>query len=185
MRARRRDRSGESGQALLELALITPILVILIMAIFQFAYVLESQIGLTNAIREAGRRVAATDPVGVVDWTAETAFVRTELCGGNPLTCNTGLFAENVQGFNGTRLAASNPVITFCTDTVGGDLQYRVRIDVHYGHPVFFGPLAFATDLIDGTSDGDWEIGASATMRMENVDGPPVIQAAPAGGTCT
>ena len=76
-------------------------------------------------------------------------------------------------------------MVTFCTDTAGGDTQYRVRIDVHYKHPVFFGPLAFATDLIDGTSDQNWEIGASATMRMENVDGLPVVQAAPPGGTCT
>ena len=56
MRARRRDRSGESGQALLELALVVPLLVLLVMAIFQFAYVLESQMGLTNAVREAARR---------------------------------------------------------------------------------------------------------------------------------
>jgi hypothetical protein len=185
VRARRRDLSGESGQALLELALIVPILVILVMAIFQFAYVLESQVGLTNAIREAGRRVAATEPTGVVDWAgAETNFVVEQLCGTTPGSCGTGLFDENVQGFDETWLVALNPVVTFCTDTVGGDAQYRVKIDVHYRHPVFFGPLGFATDLVDGTSDGRWEIGASATMRMENVD-DTVIQPPPPGGGCS
>jgi hypothetical protein len=185
VRARRGDRSGESGQALLELALITPILVILIMAIFQFAYVLETQIGLTNAIREAGRRVAATEPVGVVDWAGtETDFVIRELCGTLLPNCSTGLLAENVQGFNETRLVGTDPTVIFCTDTVSGDAQYRVRIDVHYGHPVFFGPLAFATDLIDGTGDGNWEIGASATMRMENIDDTVAGFAAP-GTTCS
>jgi hypothetical protein len=177
-------RDGESGQALLELALIVPILVLLIMAIFQFAYVLESQVGLTNAIREAGRRVAATEPVGIVDWTAESNWVEDQLCGTTPGSCASGLFADNVQGFDDSRLASSNPVISFCTDTVGGDAQYRVRIDVHYGHPVFFGPLAFATDLVDGTQDNAWEIGASATFRMENID-DTVVQPAPPGGTCS
>jgi hypothetical protein len=184
VRERRRDRSGESGQALLELALIVPILVILIMAIFQFAYVLESQIGLTNAIREAGRRVAATEPVGVVDWAgAETDFVIDQLCGTTPGSCSSGLFADNVQGFDEGRLVAGNPVVTFCSDTIGSEVQYRVVIDVEYGHPVFFGPLAFATDLVDGTGDGNWDIGASATMRMENVD-DTVVQPGP-GTTCS
>lgn len=185
MRGRRRDRSGESGQALLELALIVPILVLLVMAIFQFAYVLESQVGLTNAIREAGRRVAATEPVGVVDWTgAETDFVIDQLCGTTPGSCNSGLFADNVQGFNDSRLLPGNPVVTFCTDTIGTEAQYRVVIDVAYGHPVFFGPLAFATDLVDGTGDGNWEITASATMRMENIDDTVAGFAAPAAA-CT
>jgi hypothetical protein len=166
---KRRDQ--ESGQALLELALVVPLLVLLIMTIFQFAYVLESQVGLTNAVREAGRRVAATEPTGVVDWGGtETTFVVQQLCGNVPGACATGLFAEDVQGFNDSRLAAGNPVVTFCTDSVSGVPQYRVKIDVLYRHPVFFGPLAFATDLVDGVPDGSWEIGASATFRMENID---------------
>jgi hypothetical protein len=186
---RHKSRSGaarerESGQALLELALIVPLLVILIMAIFQFAYVLESQVGLTNAIREAGRRVAATEPTGVVDWGGtETSFVVQQLCGTTPGSCGSGLFAANVQGFDEARLAAGNPVVTFCTDTVGGDPQYRVKIDVHYLHPVFFGPLGFATDFVDGVHDGAWEIGASATFRMEGIDDTVSGFAAP-GATC-
>src|SRR3990172_8672056 len=42
------------GQALAEFALVTPMLVLLIMAIVQFAFVLETQMGLANAVREAG-----------------------------------------------------------------------------------------------------------------------------------
>ena len=165
----RRDR--ESGQALLELALVVPILALLALAIFQFAFVIESQMGLTNAIREAGRRVAATEPTGAVDWAgAETTFVRQQLCGTTPGSCSTGLLRDNVQGFDESRLWPSNPVITFCTDTVGGVAQYRVQIDVKYEHPVFFGLLTFATDSIDGTPNCYWDIGASAQMRMENID---------------
>jgi hypothetical protein len=35
---------------------------------------------------------------------------------------------------------------------------------------LFFGPLAFATDLADGTNDGAWDLTASAEIRLENVD---------------
>lgn len=161
---------GQSGQALLELALVVPILVLLVMAIFQFAFVLESQMGLTNAVREAARRVAATEPTGIIDWTGtESNWVVDQLCGTNP-GCGSGLLAENVQAFNGAELWAGNPVVTFCTDTVGGVAQYRVQVDVKYSHPVFFGPLTFATDLVDGTTNGKWDLAASAQMRMENVD---------------
>jgi hypothetical protein len=171
VRARRRDRSGESGQALLELALIVPILILIIMAIFQFAYVLETQMGLTNAVREAARRAAATtnptDP-----------WVQGELCGTNP-TCDNGLLADNVQGFIPTRLIGV-PTVTFCTYDVAGAPNYRVNVSVAYRNPVFFGPIAFATDLADGSGDGDWTLSASAQMRLER--GAP---APPPSSVCT
>ena len=155
------------------------------MAIFQFAFVIESQMGLTNAIREAGRRVAATQPAGVVDWGGtETNFVLQQLCGTTPGSCNAGLLHDNVQGFDESKLWPSNPVVTFCTDSVAGVPQYRVQIDVKYEHPVFFGLLAFATDLIDGSPNGFWDIGASAQMRMEHVDST-VLGFAPPTATCS
>jgi hypothetical protein len=182
--ARARSR-GESGQALLELALVVPVLALLAMAIFQFAFVIESEMGLTNGIREAGRRVAATQPTGVIDWGGtETNFVLQQLCGTTPGSCNTGLLHDNVQGFDDSRLWPGNPVVTFCTDSVGGVPQYRVRIDVKYSHPVFFGLLAFATDLIDGSPNGYWDIGASAQMRMESID-DTVTGFAPPPTACT
>lgn len=153
--------SGESGQALLELALVVPLLILLVMAIFQFAFVLESQIGLTNAVREAARRAAATS-------NPTAAWVRAELCGTN-LACDGGLLKENVQGFGPARLVGT-PVVAFCTYTVQGTTtmtNYGVSVSVVYRHPVFFGPIGFATDLVDGSPDGDWTLSASAEMRLE------------------
>ena len=153
------DRDSQSGQALLELALVVPILILLIMAIFQFAFVLESQMGLTNAVREAARRAAATT-------NPTSAWTQAELCGTNP-TCDDGLLAENVQGFVPTRLIGT-PTVTFCTYDVEGTPNYRVTVSVAYRHPVFFGPIAFATDFVDGSpGDGDWTLTADAQMRLE------------------
>jgi Flp pilus assembly protein TadG len=175
--------TGESGQALLELALVVPILVILVMAIFQFAYVVETQMGLTNAVREAGRRVAATDPTGVVNWTTEADWVVDQLCGTGS-GCNAGLLQQNVQGFNESQLWATYPVVTFCRDSVNSTTQYRVNIEVKYKHPIFFGLLTFATDAVDGTNNGFYDMSVTAQLRMENVD-TTVTQTAPSGGTCS
>ena len=181
---RRRSSRGESGQALLELALVVPILVLLVMAIFQFAFVIESQMGLTNAVREASRRAAATTSDNPV-WADLRTWTLLQLNGdGTP--ANPGLLPENVQAYEAARLwpapypgmtNATSPAVSFCSYVVAGVTNYRVQADVRYEHPVFFGPLAFATDLVDGTPNGFWDLAASAQLRMENV-APAVVNAA-------
>lgn len=174
---RQRRAKRESGQALLELALVTPLLVLLLMAIFQFAFVIQSQVGLTNAVREAARRVAATcdsttcqtaNPTP--DWLALETWVQAQLCGDATPPCAGGLLDENVQAFDGTKLWADPPDVSFCSYSVAGIASYRVQADVKYKHPVFFGLLEFATDLVDGEPNGFWDLSASARMRLENID---------------
>jgi hypothetical protein len=143
------------------------------MAIFQFAFVIESQIGLTNAVREAARRIAATEPVGQPAWTGTpsmTEWVQEQLCGDLTPPCDGGLLVQNVQAFDGTRLWTDPPAVTFCSYSAAGITNYRVQVDVHYKHPVFFGLMAFATDFVDGTPNGYWDLSASAQMRLENID---------------
>lgn len=163
---------GESGQALLELALVVPILVLLVMAIFQIAFVMESQFGLTNAVREAARRIAATEPSAPPDWGGTTrAWVQTQLCGSATPPCTAGLLDQNVQAFDGTKLDPNMPTVTFCSYDAAGIKNYRVQVDVTYGHPLFFGPMAFFTDAVDGNAGNQlWDLSASAQMRLENID---------------
>lgn len=148
-----------------------PVLVLIIMAVFQFAFVLESQMGLTNAVREAARRAASTT-------NPTSAWVQDELCGTNP-ACDDGLLDDNVQGFIPGRLIGT-PTVTFCTYDVAGTPNYRVDVTVDYRHPVFFGPIAFATDVADGTTDGDWTLSATAQMRLERGVPNPAPGACPA-----
>ena len=167
-------RNRESGQALLELALVVPVLVLIALAIFQFAFVIESQMGLTNAVREAARRVAAIDPDATPVWNGGMAdYVETQLCGDAADPCTGGLLDQSVQGFDGTRVTNDHPTIRFCSYTAGTSttLNYRVEVSVNYEHPLFFGILAFATDLVDGNAGNDaWDISAAAEMRLENID---------------
>jgi len=178
----RRDR--ESGQALLELALVVPILVLIALAIFQFAFVIESQMGLTNAVREAARRVAATEPTTAPQWnTTYTSWVRQQLCGPSISPCTGGLLEDNVQGFDSGRLP-TNPSVTYCSYSAAGTTNYRVQVAVSYEHPLFFGLLAFATDLVDGTPGNNaWDLSASAEMRLENID--PTVTGFADPGACT
>lgn len=181
---RRKGSHGETGQALLELALVVPILILLVMAIFQFAFVIESQMGLTNAVREAARRAAATTSGNPV-WADLRTWTLLQLHGdGTP--ANPGLLPENVQAYEAASLWAApypgmtnttSPAVSFCSYPVAGVISYRVQADVRYRHPVFFGPLAFATDLVDGTPNGSWDLAATAQLRMENVE-PAVVSAA-------
>jgi hypothetical protein len=165
----------QSGQALVELAFVVPILVLLVMAIFQFAFVIESQMGLTNAVREAGRRAAATsseDP----DWTALRVWTLEQLNGDGG--SNPGLLAQNVQAYDVARLWATYPSVSVCKYTVGSAFNYRIQIDVKYKHPIFFGPMTLFTDAVDGTGNGDWDLSASAQMRIENAD-PTLVTTQP------
>jgi hypothetical protein len=159
-RARRSEvpdeaRSGrESGQALLELALVVPILVLLVLAIFQFAYVLETQIGLTNAVREAARRVVSA-PNATVDWTRDQLLGS----GGDP-----GLLAENIHAYDAARLVSPSPQVRICSFDVDSVTNYRVDINVTYSHPIFF--------QIPG-SENLATLSAATQMRIEHADSLP------------
>jgi len=154
--ARAYSAPRERGQALVEFALVAPILVLILLAIFQFAYVLETQIGLTNALREAARRAAAA-PSPTDTW------VRLQLEGdGTP--SNPGLLAQNVQAYDTAR--AFHPIpVTFCSYTVAGvsGTNYRIDVRISYDHPVFFPLLSFVTG-----SPTIWNLTATAEMRLEN-----------------
>ena len=157
------------GQALAELALVTPILVLLIMAVVQFAFVLETQMGLTNAVREAARRAAA-------DPSPTRSGVHAQL---------DALLAANIQGYDANRLwtaadgpeYGASPAVTFCSYSVaGGPLDnYRVTIYVAYKNPVFFPLLSYATDLVDRKSNGTWDLTAEASMRIEADTAPSEV----------
>lgn len=159
---------AESGQGLTEFAFVAPILILLIMAIFQFAFVLQAQIGLTNAVREAARRAAAST---TTDATTLQTFTVAQLNG------SSGLLASNVQGFTSSRVAAG-PSAALCEYTAGGITSDRVTVTIRYGYPIFFPLLAFATDAVDGTADNAWTLSASAEMRLEHN-----LSASP-GSTC-
>ena len=154
----------DSGQALVELAIVVPILALILFGAVQFALIFERQIGINNALREAARRGAAlvTDDAnvtqnasGVVDW----------LIGDGT---DPGLLATNVQGYNSSNLLSILVCYTPVSDDPSGDPQVEISTTVAYGHPLFLPIISGILDGIDGTTDNLFRVDSASTFRVEN-----------------
>jgi Flp pilus assembly protein TadG len=66
--ARTRSIREERGQAMVEFALVVPVLVLLVLGIVQFAIVFNNSMALTDAVRAGARQAAvgrtSADPIG-------------------------------------------------------------------------------------------------------------------------
>ena len=150
-------RSGSSGQGLVELALVAPILIVLLIAVFQFAYVFQTQIGVTNGVREAARRAAAASGL-------TCSWVHDQLVGSG------GLLPQNVQGYDATRVTIND--LSWSTYQIGTTTNYQIHIKVTYHHPEFF-PIAQIAAFAAGKSTSDawvWDWPTEITMRLEAGD---------------
>jgi Flp pilus assembly protein TadG len=155
-----RTRSGrESGQALIELALVAPIIILLLAGLVQFALIFETQIGIDNAIREAARRGATQDTPDVgtaqlnADWTLAQAVA----------------LLGNAQNHDVSR---DNIEVCYFTPTAdptdpSNNGQVDVRITDSYRHPVFLPIVDLILDGIDGVSDRSLAASASTEFHVE------------------
>jgi len=148
----RRFRRADDGAELIELALVTPILLLLMAGIFDFGFLFRSWEVVTNAARE-GARVGVLPSYGCVDDGAAEERVADYLT-------TAGLAAP----------AAGDVVVgTTTITTAAGDLQVcQVNIAVTQNLP----SLNYATGFFGG-SLASVSLKASSVMRTE-------IQAAPA-----
>jgi len=95
------------------------------------------------------------------------------------------LLASNIQGFDASRLWGSDPSdgseyrnspdVSFCSYSVGTTTNYRVTVYVAYKNPVFFPLLSYATDFLDGKTNGTWDLTAEASMRIEADTAPSEV----------
>lgn len=150
------------GQGLVEFALVVPILLLILLSIFQFGWILAAQIGVSNAIREAAR-FAATNPTTTVAE-AGTNKVATE-------SQLTTILPRNVNFYAASSL--SSATATYCEyDDPNSKKSVRVRIEVQYRHPLFVPVISSILDGIDGATDSALRVGATEEMRVEN--SPPL-----------
>jgi len=139
VRGAKRAGRGEAGQALVEVAIALPILLALLVGIFEFARAYNIQQVITNAAREGAREgvVEDTDPAGVA-VTRATAR----------------LSDANISG--ATVTATPCPCAT-------GD-EFTVDISVPYTF-VFIGPVLSL--FSSGVDPGTINLTTTATMRKE------------------
>lgn len=160
-------RTDSPGQALVELALVLPIIALLLLGTIQFASILAAQIGVTNATREAARLAAVTTPTSTSGQADANAFlIYNKLIGAN------GLLARNVFSFDSANVVISGtPDTSVCyyrfTDATGAP-GVKVKVDLVYRHPIFIPLLDGILDGIDGSSDNGLRMSASEELRVEN-----------------
>jgi Flp pilus assembly protein TadG len=161
---RGRFRPRNRGQALVEFALVLPILVILLLSIIQFAFIFAAQTGVTNAVREAARLAAVNTPtVNAAQATTSADAIYAKLIGAN------GLMARNVFGFAAGNVVTPGTSVCYLSFPDGpGVTAIKVKVTGQYLHPIFIPLLDRILDGLDGTNDGGLRIGTAEEMTVEN-----------------
>ena len=136
---RRRWLEDEEGQALVEFALITPFLLMMLIGIIEFGRAWNLHQVVTDAAREGARKGAVYDPSVTENDVRNVVLQRLGQTGIPPAAVTITL--ANVLG--------------------GSDTPLNVRVSVPYRF-VFFGPLVGWT-----LGQRDIELVASTTMRNE------------------
>jgi Flp pilus assembly protein TadG len=166
-----RDRS--TGQALAEFALLVPVLILILLAIIQLAFIFAAQVGITNSVREAARLAAVTSPTSTAGQASSNGQ------GVYDALTNTtnGFLKRNVFSYAAANLVTTgSPDTSVCyqsfTDSAGKS-AIEVSVEANYRHPLFIPIVGAIVDGIDGSSDGALRVGATEEMRVENEELPP------------
>ena len=158
---------SNSGQSVAELAIVLPVLMLLLMSILQIGFLLFTQVGLTNAAREAARNAAAIPVASVAEATPAATAYYTRLT-----DSSTGFLTRNVGGYYASRLVTTGtPKTSVCYysfNDASGSPAVMARVEVEYSHPLFIPLIAQILDGFDGASDGGFRLGAVEEIRVGN-----------------
>lgn len=160
-RARRDD---PRGQALVEFAIIAPLLFLLLFGTIQFGFLLAGQVGMTNAAREAARYATTYQ---VTSYATRQTTVRNDLVG--------AILPRSIIGYRASNLVGGATTVRYCAypngNSTGSVPSYSIRVEVavQYRHPIFFPIISNIVDLIDGVRDDALTATVSEAMRMETL----------------
>lgn len=133
----------QRGQALVELALVIPLIMTLLLGIVEFGRIYTAQLTLNNAVR-AGARAAS---VGDDDVSINNQV--TNICLTNSLTSAELTINDITPAFSSRKMG----------DTVSVSADYKVNLVV----PI----IKQIIDTVDGTADGKFKVSAEVSMRVE------------------
>lgn len=142
-------RTTRRGAAVVEMAVVSPLLLMMMLGMIEFGYVFMVQQIVTNGVRDACR--LATLP-GVTNADVKTRFD---------------------EAISATGLAVTDDMFTITSATVG-DPVVSVSVSIPYSDVTLLGVLPsslFAGMFGSGepTSIGDKTLGSSCSMRVEDV----------------
>lgn len=144
---RRAAKHGESGQALAEIAIALPLLLLMLIGIWEFARAYQIQQVVVNAAREGAREVVL--PAGTI--ATATTVVENYLAAGS-VPCNGCVIITNVTD-------GSLPE---------GDTGHAMRVSVQVPYSFnLIGPMIRLATGKDDSGPGDINLSSQATMRHE------------------
>jgi Flp pilus assembly protein TadG len=152
MRTPRGRHRAERGQALVEFALLFPVMALLFFGIIQMGFLFGGQIALINSVRDA------------------TRYASTAAVGSNPTTQVTNAVARAVPGYAGGA-SVSYSYCYYADPVISGVQTYSVRIhlSVTYGHVLFVPLVGKIIDGFDGNaSDNRFRVTVVEDMRVES-----------------
>ena len=151
----RRNRS-ESGQAIIEMALTLPLLLLVVFGIFDFGFMFQRYEVVTNAAREGARLGVLPDYSEAEAEARALAYMTTSGIIGTPRACGGAEVARTMCAD-----------LTYGTTTIPGTpakVVNEVTVVVEYDHEhVFVGPIA---QLFGGTL-GTVRLRSVSRMRRE------------------
>jgi Flp pilus assembly protein TadG len=165
MSLRARSRRGtpspstQTGQSLVEFALIAIPALLLVLGIAQFGFLLSTEVGVTNTARDVARWASTVPTTTAAQALANSGSADTEMR--SRLLANVPLYsAANV---------ATGTGISYCSyaDPLGAT-TVRVTVAIQYRHPLFLPIISGLLDGLDGTTDAALRVGTSEAIRVEN-----------------
>ena len=165
-RESRQRPSHRRGQALVEFALVLPVLALFLLSILQFGVLFSNQVGITNAVREAVRNASALPVATVSDATTAANSVYSRLTGANGLLARTGS-----SYLPGALVQSGNPRTQVCYYSYFDETSnwsIMARVSVQYRHPLFIPVVSSIIDGFDGANDQAYRIGVSEEVRVSN-----------------
>jgi Flp pilus assembly protein TadG len=113
-----RQRRRRQGQALVEFALILPIAVILLLAVFDVGRAVFTYNGLTNAAREGARLAIVNQDVASVEQRVAEMAAMTEVSNAGDVTDPVVTYRRQTPNADPTANAACSPMATGCVAVV-------------------------------------------------------------------
>ena len=138
-------RTGAKGQALVEFAVVVPLLMLLILGLFEFGRIYNAKLVVTQAVREGARRAVVM--TGTTQAAKETAAKAQAVT-------STQDYANNV----GIAITVNTPTLV----TVSGDANKAIVVSAYYDVPLVIPTLG----TILGTG-ANVRVTSTAEMRME------------------
>jgi Flp pilus assembly protein TadG len=155
-RVLRRRNGGEWGQSLAELALITPVLLMLVFGIIDFGMGLRAYMTVTAATREGARYASVGNPAGTFTSGGSGQ------CNGTTTTTAVGKVCATMNGLNLANV--QNVSVTYPSGNFSGN---PVRVQTTYRYR-YITPIKGIINVLSGGSvPSYYQFTSSVDMRLE------------------